>query len=94
MRQHRYAENYANLAKEGVLSLLSLKYLDALMLWNPHLKEKTFRAIVSRFRDQVDAVSVEDCYHRYEAQSHVGSCFKAVSGVLSRGAHDLGSQRP
>lgn len=38
------------------------------MLWNPRLKEKTFRAIVSRFRDRVDAVSLEDCYHRHEAR--------------------------
>lgn len=58
--------------KEGVLALLKLKFLDVLMLWNPlMLQQETFRAIVERFRPNVDGFVLEDCYHSQEAYFHV-----------------------
>lgn len=61
-----------NATDQEVKALLSLKALDVLLLWNlGKLQQQTFRALVSFFQSQVDAFTLEDCYHSEESYFHV-----------------------
>ena len=62
----------ARVVDDAVVSLLCLKHLQALMLWNcKDLQPMTFRRILDRLGDDIDTVGIDDCYHEHDAYFHV-----------------------
>ncbi|CAE7199411.1 unnamed protein product [Symbiodinium natans] len=63
----------ASVVDDAVKSLMSLKHLEALLLWNcVGLQMNTFRCILDRLEGEgIDTVGIDDCYHDFDAYFHV-----------------------